>query len=166
MRELKEKLAELKNQVNQTESELQKEYDKVFEDCQFLQEILSKLENSTHYFAEYDEICRYVDFCNIEKFEEDSNYLENYLSEYHLLRVDWENRLLIAGEGPSIIVNEDGDVLDQDSGKWIIKRNDYKTERERNLLIESWMEETGYFPGVFSVDRHGNTFSINTREEV
>ena len=35
---------------------------------------------------------------------------------------------------------------------------------KRNRLIEEYMEKTGCYPGVFSSDRHGNVFAVNTKE--
>jgi len=66
-------------------------------------------------------------------------------------------------EGPCILVNEQGDVLDQDSGKWIIDKNDYQTAEERNGLIEAWMEKSGYFPSVIQLGRYGALHYIDTK---
>ena len=85
------------------------------------------------------------------------------MRENHCIEVDFQNDVLMYSQGPCIVVNNEGDVLDTDSGKWFIKKNDYLDEEtgkfdisKRNELIEAYMEKTGYFPGVFESDYYGN----------
>lgn len=91
--------------------------------------------------------------------------LEEYFSDNHCAYVDFENDCLTTAEGPCILINHDGDVLDQDSGKWFISKNDYETVEERNALIEAYMEKSGCFPSVISVDYHGNAVYTSTLKE-
>lgn len=88
--------------------------------------------------------------------------LSDYLSENHCIYVDFENDCVTTAEGPCILINHKGDVLDQDSGKWFISKKDYETEEERNKLIEAYMEKSGFFPSVIEVDYHGNAFYRST----
>ena len=68
----------------------------------------------------------------------------------------------MTSQGPSIIINHEGDILDEDSGQWIVSKSDYETKDERNKLIEKYMESKGYFPGVFFIDYYGNVKHVNT----
>ena len=88
--------------------------------------------------------------------------LAEYLSENYYIYTDFENDCVTTAEGPCILINHDGDVLDQDSGKWIISKRDYETEEERNALIKAHMEKTGHFPSVIEVDYHGNACYVST----
>lgn len=95
-------------------------------------------------------------------------FFEEYIGDNHCAYIDWDNRSIYYLNHGDIIINDEGDVLDSDSGKWIIKRDDYRDddgnedESKRNQLIEAYMERTGCYPGVFSVDRHGNIFPVST----
>ena len=90
--------------------------------------------------------------------------LKDYLQENFSIDADFENDAVSTSLGPCLIVNEDGDVLDQDSSKWIIKRSDYTTKEERNELIEKYMETSGYFPSVVSYGRYGVQGYISTQK--
>lgn len=94
--------------------------------------------------------------------ELEQELLEEYLQDVHCIYVDYQNDCITTSEGPCILINHDGDVLDQDSGKWFISKKDYETEEERNKLIEAYMEKTGCFPSVIEVDYHGNAFYRST----
>jgi len=88
--------------------------------------------------------------------------LKEYLADNYCIDVDFENDCVTTAEGPCLLINHEGDILDQDSGKWVISKRDYETEEERNALIEAHMEKTGYFPSVISVDYHGNAYYVST----
>ena len=148
------------------ESELQKEYNKLFADCGHLQAAIKAVENSSEYSQNrLGEIVSWIRYPELSAFKDCSRYLAEYLREYHFIDADFENACLMFSQGRNLIINDDGDVYDEDSGKWIISKSDYATPAGRNLLIEQWMESTGYYPGVFRVDRHGNVFHINTQEK-
>lgn len=93
-----------------------------------------------------------------------------YLSEYHGCYWNPEHDALLSSDGPCIVINEDGDVFDQDSGKCVIPVDDTRDEdgeisiSKRNQLIEQYMESKGYFPSVVSCDRYGNMHYVNTKE--
>jgi hypothetical protein len=90
--------------------------------------------------------------------------LTDWLAETHAVGIDEENECLTLCEGPCILINEDGDVLDQDSGRWFIKRQQYDGDLSvRNALIEQYMQETGVFPSVIRCDKYGNAYYVNTK---
>lgn len=96
--------------------------------------------------------------------EFEKQLLSDYFQDQMYTTVDFDNEVITTAEGPCIVINDSGDVLDQDSGKWIISKSDYEDESERNKLIEEHMEKTGHFPSVVSDDNHGNCFYVNTKE--
>ncbi len=145
---------------------LQAEYDKVFKKRLGTQiEIaLRELDHSFEYCQhESGDIQNWVRANELlDLVPEDSReYFDNYLSNFGTY-VDWENETLYSLDGGNFIINDDGDVYDSDSGKFIILKSEYDGCDERDSLIEKHMENTGYYPGVFSVDRHGNVFLVNT----
>lgn len=85
-----------------------------------------------------------------------------YMSENHFCEADFKNDCLSTSIGPAILINHDGDVLDQDSSKWFLKKSDYEDETERNEMIENYMDKHGYFPSVIRCDYYGNAFFQNT----
>ena len=54
------------------------------------------------------------------------------------------------------------------NSKCIIEESSYTdddgevNETKRNALIEAYMDKSGFFPGVFRTDSHGNVFAIKT----
>lgn len=104
------------------------------------------------------------------KSELEREALTRFLSESFFVYIDFKNDIIISNDGPCILINEDGDVLDQNSGKWIIDKSEYVDDNgeeipfKRNELIEEWMEKSGYFPSVVSQDRYGNMFYVSTKE--
>ncbi len=89
--------------------------------------------------------------------------LKEYLQDNYSIELDLDNDVAHTAEGPVIAINDDGDVLDQDSGQWIVSRKDYETIAERNRLIEAYMERTGYFPSVVKFGRYGVEGYVNTQ---
>jgi hypothetical protein len=143
---------------------LQNEWDKVFSVDKALKRDLDALERSNDYGSdEGGEIYRWV-HADLERYAECKDCLDTYLEQEYFTRIDWKNGALMTDEGPSLVIDDDGDVYDQYSRKTIIKAGEYKDDDElRNELIEQWMEKNGYFPGVFRWDRHGNIFHVDTR---
>lgn len=76
---------------------------------------------------------------------------------------DEKNDCLTACIGPAILINHEGEILDQDSGTWIVKKNTFSTIEERNEFIESYMEKTGVYPWIISCDYYGNAKVVNTQ---
>ena len=101
-------------------------------------------------------------FINVDDKLEKELFRE-YMRENHFIDVDFENEVVSTSIVHCIVINHEGDVLDQDSGKWFIKKSDYENENELYALIESHMEKTGHFPSVVSEDYHGNVFFVNTK---
>jgi hypothetical protein len=92
-----------------------------------------------------------VDFSDL--IDTNSDFQKELLSDYFQdecsFYVDFKNDVLNMSVGPAILINHEGDVLDQDSGKWFISRNDYESDDDRNTLIAQYMEKNGYFPTHF-----------------
>jgi len=140
-------------------------------DSEKLEELLSSVENSKdlghiegHEF--YSQWVRFEPRLFIDTDSDlEKEVFQKYMEENHFMRIDFLNDILMMEVGPCIVINDDGDVLDQDSGKWIIDAKSYDDENERNALIESWMEKSGYFPSVVREDRYGNVFFVNTKGE-
>lgn len=98
--------------------------------------------------------------------------LKEYLREGYCIEVDLDNDVAHTAEGPCIVINEDGDLYDQDSGKFFAKRSDYlgpegfENHEKRNALIEAHMESTGHFPSVIRYGRSGVAGYVNTQAKV
>ncbi len=103
---------------------------------------------------------RFIDVDN----ELERETFRDYLQDEYFTDVDFKNECISMSDGPCIMINEDGDVLDQDSGKWIISKTDYQSVDERNKLIEEYMERAGYFPSVVSCDHYGNMHYVSTKD--
>jgi len=144
---------------------LQNEYDKLFKKDKELQADIKALEVSKEYTTnQIGEVCQWVRTkSNLDKYSDIKEFLLTYLSEQHaIFDVDFKNQVFMTSQGPSIIINHEGDILDEDSGQWIVSKSDYETKDERNKLIEKYMESKGYFPGVFFIDYYGNVKHVNT----
>jgi hypothetical protein len=149
-------------------AELKAEYAKAFKRNATLKTALSALECSTqltsvphdeyyHRFVRVD-LSKVVDLQDADA----KNALEEYLED-HSTCVDFEHSALTTCEGPSLIIDDEGDVYDQDSSKIAVKNTEYENTTERNALIEAWMERTGYYPSVIKVDRYGEPIGyVNT----
>ena len=135
---------------------------------------LVNLENSENFqwnsFGEPDGIVRWTRFPELRNVADNEiEYLKRYLRDEHHVFINLDHGCLQTSEGPSLIINSDGDVYDQDSSKVIIKKSDYvdefgnKDETKRNELIEQWMECAGYFPGVFLEGMSGDLFLVDTQ---
>jgi hypothetical protein len=168
---LNNKLANISDNEFAIKQELQLAWNKVFDDMSVLRDAITKVEASNEYTWESrgEDICSWIRF-DTKSFDDCAEYLKEYLRNEHYVEIDFENDALLYSMGPSIIINEDGDVLDQDGDKWFINKDDYRdedsgdlNEGKRNELIEAYMEKTGCYPGVFRTDRHGNVFAVSTK---
>jgi hypothetical protein len=87
--------------------------------------------------------------------------LTDYLRENYFIELDFDNNAASTPEGPCLIINDEGDVFDQESGKWVIKRADYLGDdrredyAKRNALIKAYMKNTGRYPSVVRYGRYG-----------
>lgn len=86
--------------------------------------------------------------------------LKEYLADQGIY-IDLKNDALMLCLGSCIIINEDGDVLDQDSQKWIISRQDYETKDQCIKMINEYMDKQGYYPSVILADRYGGVRYID-----
>lgn len=165
---LNDKLKALQGDCVGLESELQVAYNQVFETMPLVNDAITALANSNSYvWDKYSEIASTIHFSTSD-FHDCKEYFANYMRDSHFIEVDFDNDCLTYAQGPSIVINDEGDVLDQDSGKWFIAKKDYTDDNgesvltKRNELIEAYMDKHGYFPGVFETDRNGNIFLVKT----
>lgn len=152
-----EKISELRSQALRL---LEKKLEKNSE----LKKLVSKLENSKDLSqVEHDEFLHIWTRADFSEFIDTENKFQcelfsDYMSENYNTIVDFKNECVSTSIGPAILINHEGDILDQDSRKWVIKKTEYETEEERNELIEKYMEKTGYYPSIISCDYYGNAF--------
>ena len=143
-----------------------------------IRKMIQQVENSKDLTSvKYDEFFHQyttVDFSLLinETDEFECNLLRLYFdSNDYFIYPDFKNNSLTISIGLCILINDDGDILDQDSGKLIFDSNDYLDEngdidkKKRNQLIEKYMEENDYFPSVVECDYYGNAFYVNTKSE-
>lgn len=133
----------------------------IFDKCEYLQGLILKLEESNELISiTHDEYYHSYVSIRLHKIIDHTSHLQREaLSEYLSDRgfnIDFENEIITNCLGPCMLINHEGDVLDQDSGKWIISKNEYETEGELKSLIEAYMYKTGYYPSIIHQDYHGN----------
>lgn len=162
------KLAANESNRADIEAQLQTAWNEVFQANTQLTNVVTQLEKSTDYsWDKYGEIVSWIRF-DLSDYRDNLEYFKDYMREYHHVTVDSDSDCLAYSQGPCIVINEDGDVYDQDGDKFFVSKIDYRDDDgesdyvKRNELIESYMEKSGYFPGVFRSDRHGNVFHVNT----
>lgn len=158
--------------AEEIKAKLQIEWNKVFNDMVQIRDAVSKLEQSNDYMGnEYGEICSWVNF-DLSDFKDCKEFFQEYMRERNFIEVDFQNDTLIMSHGDDNLIIQDDTRRDNgvwQGGKLVIDESDYKTEdgeideTKRNALIEAHMEKTGYFPGVYRIDYHGNVFPVNTK---
>lgn len=168
---LNKKLATIAGDASKIETQLQAEWNKVFEDMTQLRDAVTKLESSNDYCRNsYGEICSYLPF-DASDFKDCGDFLKEYLRDAYCVDLDLENNSLTMSHGDDNLVIQD--EMGRDNGVWqdhkqVIAETEYKNddgeidETKRNELIEKHMQKSGYFPGVFRVDYHGNIFPVST----
>ena len=163
-----------KTAIKALNDKLQTKFDAIFDDCGPLQKAIADVENSTQYGMEYGSVYSWLHF-DLTNFADAREYLIAYVLE-RFIDADFENNALTYNLGPQLIITENGHVYDQDSSKLVVSERDYeisidddptgdKSIELRNQLIENWMEESGYFPGVFITDGYGNVKPVNTQKQ-
>ncbi len=169
-------LEQTKNTSQAIRDTLQDEYNKVFNDDSTLAKVISLVENSTDYsFDENGEIESTYKWYGMSDYVECKEYLQEWLFE-RCIRVNWEHEYLGMSQGENLIIQDDS-YRARDNGVWlsgkcVINETDYLDESgevdetKRNELIEAYMEKSGYFPGVFRADQHGNVFHVITQKKV
>lgn len=148
--------------------ELNAAYFAAFEKNAYLKEKLIKLELSlqltcVEYDSEFFHQWIRVDFSKIFSTADASERaaLDEFLEH---VQADTKNDCLTSSIGPCIIINDDGAVYDQDSGKNILPKSHDRENSERNAEIEAYMEKSGYFPSVVRVDYYGSPIKyVNTQ---
>jgi hypothetical protein len=177
--ELRAKLDDVKKltqqQTDSIAQELQKEYNKVFDDSKDLTKAIANADNSSMYQqGNYGEIESWFRYSKLADYADCREYFETWLSDRSCMRVDWDNDCLIVGHGDDNIIIQD--EHGRDNGVWqgsklIISESEYKNddgevnEAKRNALIEAHMEKTGYFPGVFRLTYHGDVYLVQTKSK-
>ena len=165
-----EKLEVIKNEIEQVKAtrnlETQDLYNKALREFSTMMdskldvigEMIAKLENSRDFTAENDDILVWtrVDFNTIidEKNEFQRELLSDYLLNTHCIVVNFQHSTIQQFLGRCIIIDEDLNVYDQDGGNFVSKNNSSKDETKKTIL--KYMEKTGIYPTVVSVDRYGN----------
>ena len=181
IRELTEKLAEVEtlrtSEAAKIKVELQDHYNKVFDDSKELEKaILNAQDASMYQCGAYGEIESWYRWSGLSDFSECREYFVEWLAENHCMRVDWGNDCLLSPQGDDCLIIQDDTRHGRDNGVWengkcVISEDVYKEdgedvdEEKRNSLIEAHMTRTGYFPGVFRVDQHGNVTYVNTHKK-
>jgi hypothetical protein len=153
---------------------LQVEYNKVFDDSKALTKAISDAQSSSEYQTDrYGEIQSWFRFSGLSDYAHCREYFETWLYETHCMDVDWDSDCFLMNQGESLIIQDDSRHK-HDNGVWlnskqVVSESDYTDEdgnvdtEKRNRLIEEYMEQTGYFPGVFRCDQYGNVFHVNTQ---
>lgn len=86
--------------------------------------------------------------------------LEVYMNEQYSMDIDLKHDVVQQCLGPCIIINEDGDIIDELTMKWIIEADEYNTIEERDQLIKEYQEIEGTYAPVFYIDRYDNVTCI------
>ena len=167
-------IAELQNitRVNEYKKRLLGYWTKIFDNDKQLQKDIINAQNASEYQGGEDGIYSWYRVkTNLKDYEQCKEYIEEYVSENSCLRIDWENQCFMNWLGDDNIIIQDD--TRRNNGVWqgqkcIIPESEYKNDdgevntEKRNELIEAYMEKSGYFPGVFRVDYHGNIFHVKT----
>jgi hypothetical protein len=157
-------------QLNDLDGQLQAAWNEVFENDAGLNLSILRLENSREYGADDGGIYSWTRLSLDCEVDSDSlTYLENYLVDQGIT-LHWDDEAIKSYQGDCLMIYDD---TRYENGVWldarcVIDESEYKIDGEvdetkRNELIERYMEKTGYFPGVFHCDRHGNVFFVNTK---
>jgi len=175
-----ETLNEMIKQANNRNSVLVEEYKKrllgywtkIFDNDKQLQKDAENAQNASEYGADENGIYSWFRVnTNLTDYTECKDYLEEWLSDKYCLTIDWTNNCFVSWQGDDNIIIQDDTRRDNgiyQGHKLLFDESEYKNddneidEVKRNELIEKHMEKTGYFPGVFRVDSHGNVFYVKT----
>ncbi len=139
-----------------------------WDDCKALQAALGKLEQyNADYGADEGGVYAWVraDLDIVD--ERERPYFDDYLLDRGVT-ADYANDALVAHVGGCWIVDDDGDTFDSETRKVVVPVEQCRDESgdvDEGLhahLCEVAMEQAGYFPGVFSCDRHCNVSLIPT----
>ena len=167
MNELFDQIDVIKSMANKEvealSAQIEAGLNKGWADWQELKDALSACIRSTNLIlADYDSVQTFYRTDILGKIpKREQSYFDDYMSN-ECFQVDWENECLLYSLGPCILINAEGDIYDQDSREWIIRKDEYDGKRERNILIEAYMESTGCFPAVVQADSYDNLSFVKT----
>lgn len=140
-----------------------------FKDWKVLQDAIKALDTTSDYGSDEGGIYSWVRFETSEVPEHTRDYLDAYLSDYGI-HLDYKNDSLMSFQGECITVQDDTrfDNGVYDSHQLIIDPSEYTEngdidEDKRDYLIETYMDKTGCYPGVFHVTRNGDVYLIPTQ---
>lgn len=169
--------AELRHsaQVEVYRKRLREQWEKVFNNDKQLEKDAENAQGASEYVVEDEGIYTWFKVkTDLSKYSDCREYLEEWLSENYGLSIDWKNDCFLNYLGNEEIIIQDDAGRDNGvylGSKLIIDESEYLDdegavdEDKRNNLIEKHMEETGYFPGVFRLTRHGDVYLVNTQKK-
>jgi len=162
---------EVNSKIDALVASLQSTFDAMFDADDNLQKALIRLDQSNDYmWVDSGDIAAWLRF-DFTGYADDEKYLKTYLQERHCIAADFDNGVLMQYWGPALVINHEGDILDQASGKWPIKKASYTDDDGkcivalRNELLENYMEKTGCYPGVFITNRQGDIKLVDTQKK-
>lgn len=97
--------------------------------------------------------------------------LNELVSDLTCAHIDFDNSVALQVEMDAIIVQTEGRKTDRGvytNNKRIINETEYLDDNDqidttkRNQLIEEYMDKTGYYPSVFTIDYYGTIQLIKT----
>lgn len=175
IKNLRNEIKNLEYKKQSKENELKREYFKIFDDSGAIKELVSKLEQGEditreEFYPHWP--CSYVRLMNFdhEKTGYSWQFLKEYLEENYCIHVNNEDcpyGFFSLGHGPGIIIQNDGSIWDQEKDEIIFNEKDFESEKELFQAIEDYMENQGYFPGVYRSDYCGDIVEqVNTSKVV
>lgn len=159
-------------QIESIKDLIQVELNQVFDADADLKLAILKLEASDEYTGMEDGLYQWSRYEFLADYSKDVlEYFQAWLSDSYGYSYDAAHGALMNYLGDDCLIIQDD--TRRDNGVWqgraiVIDESLYVDEdgevdvEKRNALIESHMDKTGYYPGVFRVDYHGNVFSVNT----
>lgn len=165
---------------------IQVELTRAWDDCKAIQDAMAKLESfeGVEYMGMHDGIYAWVRCYELSDVpEREREFFEEYLSGRGFTG-DFENDCISSYLGDDNYQIQDD--TQRDNGVWqgnkiVIEESEYcarlmnedlddcdrldesDDDLRRNALIEAHMQKSGYFPGTFRVDTHGNVEAVDTR---
>ena len=170
------KQAEMRNStlIDTYKKRLQQHWNKIFDNDKQLNQDAINTQSASEYSLDDEGIVSWYRVkTDLKKYNEGREYLEEWLSDHYCLNIDWGNDCFTSYIGNDNIMIQDD--TRRDNGVWqshklLFDESEYTDENgnidliKRNELIESHMEKTGYFPGVFRVTQYGYLYPVNTKE--
>ena len=141
-----------------------------------INEWVSKLESSNQLTSvEHDD--NFHAFIHVEldllvdsKNDLEREFLGRFFDEYHCISVDYKYNCISHSLGPSIVLNEYGDLYDQDSCEFIASKQDWVDESGEPdyalayELVEAWMAKNEYYPPILKCDQYKNAYYLDLKK--